>query len=159
MASKSHRHSQSSFLIPDVLIYNISVIRSSFLCLSMHSTLAEFGFSAGDCGSALRFFCWALHTSRLVWPSPLSSSSTVTSPPLHQRPTWYAIESDHLCSILTNWHQGLLYAAFAVGTTTDVGIAFIMCWLLAKSRTGYARTDGVVSMIMLYTINTGTLIA
>lgn len=56
--------------------------------------------------------------------------------------------------------QGLTYAALAVGTATDVSVAFIMCWLLARSRTGYyTKTDGVVSVIMVYTINSGMIIA
>ncbi|EMD40123.1 hypothetical protein CERSUDRAFT_81422 [Gelatoporia subvermispora B] len=39
----------------------------------------------------------------------------------------------------------------------DVLIAAAMCWSLYKKRTGIARTDSVVTTLMIYSINTGLL--
>jgi hypothetical protein len=55
--------------------------------------------------------------------------------------------------------QPAIYAGLAIGTTTDVSIAVIMCWLLMRSRTGHSNTNSVVSWLLIYTINTGMLIA
>jgi hypothetical protein len=55
--------------------------------------------------------------------------------------------------------KSIAYTAFAAGTMTDVGIAIIMCWLLARARTGHINTDGVISAIMIYTVNSGMITA
>jgi glutamate racemase len=71
----------------------------------------------------------------------------------------FYVSSFHPFNILNCISQGLIYAAFVVGSATDVGIALVMCWLLARSRTGHSQTDGIVAMIITYTINSGLLIA
>ncbi|TDL15906.1 hypothetical protein BD410DRAFT_902340 [Rickenella mellea] len=39
----------------------------------------------------------------------------------------------------------------------DILIAVSLCYFLHKSRTGFARTDTVITMLMVYAINTGLL--
>ncbi|KAI0067123.1 hypothetical protein BV25DRAFT_1280187 [Artomyces pyxidatus] len=49
----------------------------------------------------------------------------------------------------------LFYINFASGFGSDVYVAVVLCWYLARSRTGFnKRTDSVISVLMLYTINT-----
>ncbi|KAA1469756.1 hypothetical protein DENSPDRAFT_928362 [Dentipellis sp. KUC8613] len=37
----------------------------------------------------------------------------------------------------------------------DLLIAFTMCWYLFRSRTGFERTDSMITTLMIYSINTG----
>ncbi|ETW75229.1 hypothetical protein HETIRDRAFT_412440 [Heterobasidion irregulare TC 32-1] len=55
----------------------------------------------------------------------------------------------------------LFYLNFAAGTSSDVYIAVVLCYFLNKSRTGgfNLRTDSIINVLMLYTINTGLLTA
>ncbi|KAI0311494.1 hypothetical protein OF83DRAFT_755348 [Amylostereum chailletii] len=54
----------------------------------------------------------------------------------------------------------LFYINFASGAGSDVYVAVVLCYYLARSRTGFnTRTDSVVTVLMLYTINTGLLTA
>ncbi|KAF9269730.1 hypothetical protein L218DRAFT_983537 [Marasmius fiardii PR-910] len=53
----------------------------------------------------------------------------------------------------------LFYVNFAAGTSSDLGVALTLCYLLRKSRTGFARTDSLIKMLMTYTINTGLIVA
>ncbi|KAG2006684.1 hypothetical protein CC2G_014443 [Coprinopsis cinerea AmutBmut pab1-1] len=39
----------------------------------------------------------------------------------------------------------------------DIILAFAFCWTLHKRRTGYKRTDSKIDLLMIYTINTGSL--
>lgn len=48
----------------------------------------------------------------------------------------------------------LLYAAFASGVVADVLIAASLCISLSRSRTGFKKSESVINLIMLYTINT-----
>jgi len=52
-----------------------------------------------------------------------------------------------------------LYLAFATGTLSDMSVSISLCVLLYRSRTGFRRTDSLVRTLLLYTINTGTLVA
>ncbi|KAF9524763.1 hypothetical protein CPB83DRAFT_886020 [Crepidotus variabilis] len=51
----------------------------------------------------------------------------------------------------------MLYASFATAVTADTLVAVSLCSLLIRSRTGFKRTDDVVSFLMAFTINTGLL--
>ncbi|KAI0717411.1 hypothetical protein C8T65DRAFT_737992 [Cerioporus squamosus] len=51
----------------------------------------------------------------------------------------------------------ILYVSLGAGVVADVLIAASMCVLLAKRRTGFARTDSMVRVLMMYSINTGAL--
>ncbi|KAI0701759.1 hypothetical protein C8Q76DRAFT_240747 [Earliella scabrosa] len=51
----------------------------------------------------------------------------------------------------------ILYISLGSGVFADVLIAASLCFLLAKRRTGFARTDSTVRVLMLYSINTGGL--
>ncbi|KAA1472644.1 hypothetical protein DENSPDRAFT_872325 [Dentipellis sp. KUC8613] len=54
----------------------------------------------------------------------------------------------------------LFYINFASGTGSDVYVAGVLCYFLHTSRTGFnTRTDSIISVLMLYTINTGLLTA
>ncbi|KAF8347395.1 hypothetical protein F5887DRAFT_1072387 [Amanita rubescens] len=52
-----------------------------------------------------------------------------------------------------------LYLAFATGTLSDLSVSVSLCVLLYRSRTGFRRTDSLVRTLLLYTLNTGTLVA
>ncbi|KAF6757886.1 hypothetical protein DFP72DRAFT_208153 [Ephemerocybe angulata] len=39
----------------------------------------------------------------------------------------------------------------------DILLAVFFCWTLHKRRTGYARTDSKIDLLMIYSINTGSL--
>ncbi|KAI1798239.1 hypothetical protein LXA43DRAFT_1088364 [Ganoderma leucocontextum] len=51
----------------------------------------------------------------------------------------------------------ILYLSLGSGVVADVLIAGSMCVLLAKRRTGFSRTDSMVRVLMMYSINTGAL--
>ncbi|TBU23959.1 hypothetical protein BD311DRAFT_810372 [Dichomitus squalens] len=51
----------------------------------------------------------------------------------------------------------ILYISLGSGVVADVLIAGSMCYLLAKRRTGFTRTDSIVRVLMMYSINTGAL--
>ncbi|KAM5537064.1 hypothetical protein V8D89_009210 [Ganoderma adspersum] len=51
----------------------------------------------------------------------------------------------------------ILYLSLGSGVVADVLIAGSMCVLLARRRTGFSRTDSVVRVLMMYSINTGAL--
>ncbi|KAF7984184.1 hypothetical protein HWV62_16874 [Athelia sp. TMB] len=53
----------------------------------------------------------------------------------------------------------LFYLNFASGCAGDVYVALALSWYLWHSRTGFARTDGLVRTLMLYAINTGAMTA
>jgi len=51
----------------------------------------------------------------------------------------------------------LLYLGFGSAVVADATIASALCIVLAKSRTGFRRTDSLVNILLVYTINTGLL--
>ncbi|KAI0777660.1 hypothetical protein BD413DRAFT_609978 [Trametes elegans] len=51
----------------------------------------------------------------------------------------------------------ILYVSLGAGVLADVLIAASMCALLAQRRTGFAGTDSMVRVLILYSINTGAL--
>ncbi|KAL0945464.1 hypothetical protein HGRIS_000953 [Hohenbuehelia grisea] len=51
----------------------------------------------------------------------------------------------------------LLYSALGSAVFADIFIACSLCILLRSHRTGSARTDSLVNILMLYSINTGLL--
>ncbi|EIN05594.1 hypothetical protein PUNSTDRAFT_137699 [Punctularia strigosozonata HHB-11173 SS5] len=53
----------------------------------------------------------------------------------------------------------LLYLNFGAGVTSDLVVAITLAWYLWNSRTGFAKMDSLVNVLMLYTINTGLLTA
>ncbi|GJE88930.1 hypothetical protein PsYK624_050180 [Phanerochaete sordida] len=48
-------------------------------------------------------------------------------------------------------------ACLAVATVADIGIAGSVLWYLGKSRTGFRRSDDIITRLMLLTISTGAL--
>ncbi|CCM02689.1 uncharacterized protein FIBRA_04795 [Fibroporia radiculosa] len=50
-----------------------------------------------------------------------------------------------------------LYSGLGASVVADALIAACMCYLLARSRTGFANLDSVIHVLMLYSINTGLL--
>ncbi|KAK0458293.1 uncharacterized protein EV420DRAFT_1544765 [Desarmillaria tabescens] len=55
--------------------------------------------------------------------------------------------------------SSLLYLNFAAGTTSDVSVALALCYYLYASRTGFQRTDSLITILMAYTVNTGLVVA
>ncbi|EIW55740.1 uncharacterized protein TRAVEDRAFT_73541 [Trametes versicolor FP-101664 SS1] len=51
----------------------------------------------------------------------------------------------------------ILYISLGSGVLADVLIAASMCVLLAQRRTGFSRTDSIVRVLTMYSINTGAL--
>ncbi|KAJ7148773.1 hypothetical protein C8R43DRAFT_1008707 [Mycena crocata] len=55
--------------------------------------------------------------------------------------------------------SSLMYLNFAAGTGSDLSVALAMCYLLRGSKTGFRRTDSLISVLMMYTVNTGLIVA
>ncbi|KAJ7244393.1 hypothetical protein B0H12DRAFT_807807 [Mycena haematopus] len=53
----------------------------------------------------------------------------------------------------------LMYLNFAAGTSSDLSVAIALCYLLRGSRTGFPRTDSLIGVLIVYTVNTGLLVA
>lgn len=51
----------------------------------------------------------------------------------------------------------LLYLNSAASLTADAAVALSLCYFLYKSRTGWAKTDSLITVLMLFSINTGLL--
>ncbi|KAF9471997.1 hypothetical protein BDN70DRAFT_515464 [Pholiota conissans] len=51
----------------------------------------------------------------------------------------------------------MLYASFATAVVADTLVAVSLCTLLIQSRTGFRRTDSIVTKLMAFSINTGLL--
>ncbi|KAF8154736.1 hypothetical protein B0H34DRAFT_799487 [Crassisporium funariophilum] len=58
-----------------------------------------------------------------------------------------------------NTLSSLLYTTFALGTGSDLSLAVALCWLLRQQRTGFRRTDSLIKVLMMYTVNTGMIVA
>lgn len=55
--------------------------------------------------------------------------------------------------------SSLMYLNFAAGTSSDLSVALVLCYLLRRSRTGFQQTDSLITILMVYTVNTGLLVA
>jgi hypothetical protein len=55
--------------------------------------------------------------------------------------------------------SGLLYANFACGTGGDLSLALALSILLYRSKTGFRQTDSLIHILMVYTVNTGMIVA
>ena len=53
----------------------------------------------------------------------------------------------------------LLYLNFAAGVASDLSVALGLSTILVLSKTGFKRTDSLVHTLMLYTVNTGLIVA
>ncbi|CAL1710997.1 unnamed protein product [Somion occarium] len=53
----------------------------------------------------------------------------------------------------------LLYLDFAAVFSADASIAVSLCYYLRVNRTGVRKTDSLINILMLYTVNTGLLTA
>jgi hypothetical protein len=51
----------------------------------------------------------------------------------------------------------MVRAYCAPSLVADILLAVFFCWTLHKRRTGYARTDSKIDLLMIYSINTGSL--
>ncbi|OBZ69454.1 hypothetical protein A0H81_10648 [Grifola frondosa] len=51
----------------------------------------------------------------------------------------------------------LLYLSLCGALAADFIVAVSLCWLLAKHRTGFKRTDSIIRVLMVYIINTCVL--
>jgi hypothetical protein len=55
--------------------------------------------------------------------------------------------------------SSLMYLNFAAGTSSDLSVALALCYLLRGSKTGFDRTDSLIRVLMMYTVNTGLIVA
>ncbi|TFK50313.1 hypothetical protein OE88DRAFT_1735895 [Heliocybe sulcata] len=53
----------------------------------------------------------------------------------------------------------LFYLNFAAGTAGDLYVALVLCYFLHSSRTGFKRTDSLINILIIYTVNTGLITA
>ncbi|KAF7330928.1 WD40 repeat-like protein [Mycena venus] len=51
----------------------------------------------------------------------------------------------------------VLYAGFTLSVVADFAIAITLCYYLYRSRGGIKRTDSLITVLMMYTINIGLL--
>ncbi|KAF8880649.1 hypothetical protein BD779DRAFT_1070671 [Infundibulicybe gibba] len=58
-----------------------------------------------------------------------------------------------------NTLSSLMYLNFAAGTASDLSVAVTLCYLLRRSRTGFIRTDSLIKVLMMYSVNTGMIVA
>ncbi|TFK72641.1 hypothetical protein BDN72DRAFT_303629 [Pluteus cervinus] len=47
---------------------------------------------------------------------------------------------------------------FAAATVADFSISISLCYLLHKSRTGFRRTDSLIRVLMIYSVNSGAIV-
>ncbi|PPQ75119.1 hypothetical protein CVT26_008297, partial [Gymnopilus dilepis] len=52
---------------------------------------------------------------------------------------------------------GLSVLVNALAAAGDIVIAFSLCWLLHKSRTGFSKSNRIIDKLILFTVNTGLL--
>jgi len=53
----------------------------------------------------------------------------------------------------------LLYLNFAAGLGSDLAVALGLSTILLLSKTGFRRTDSLIKTLMMYTVNTGAIVA
>jgi len=51
----------------------------------------------------------------------------------------------------------IMSVGMPAGALADVLIAAMMCWSLYRRRTGFARTDSIITTLMAYTVNSSLL--
>ncbi|PPQ98580.1 hypothetical protein CVT26_013763 [Gymnopilus dilepis] len=54
---------------------------------------------------------------------------------------------------------GLMYLTFGVGTGSDLSLALALSWFLYRSKTGFRSTDSLIQSLLLYSVNTGMIVA
>ncbi|KAF5340372.1 hypothetical protein D9611_007782 [Ephemerocybe angulata] len=93
------------------------------------------------------------YLAHMTWnadlPFPLQVTGTIITIKAFQLKTYLELDS------LSN----LMYITFAFGTGSDLSVALALCWLLRTSRTGFRKTDSMIKVLMLYTVNTGLIVA
>ncbi|KAK7460493.1 hypothetical protein VKT23_009211 [Stygiomarasmius scandens] len=52
-----------------------------------------------------------------------------------------------------------IYVTFISGAVSDISVAIILCILLHKSKTQFSKTNSLIKVLMLYTINTSFIVA
>ncbi|TFK72662.1 hypothetical protein BDN72DRAFT_894641 [Pluteus cervinus] len=57
------------------------------------------------------------------------------------------------------WTSSAGSMIFIGSTVADLSIAISLCYLLHRSRTGFRRTDSLIRVLMMYTVNTGAIVA
>ncbi|KZS88743.1 hypothetical protein SISNIDRAFT_459370 [Sistotremastrum niveocremeum HHB9708] len=68
----------------------------------------------------------------------------------------FSFEATHITDLIhipTNMH--LMTACLVICVSSDVVITLSMCYYLYKGRTGYKRTDTLLTTLIIYSINTG----
>lgn len=53
----------------------------------------------------------------------------------------------------------VVYLSFAFGTAADFTIALTICYLLHSAKTGFSRTDTIVTTLITYVVTSGLLVA
>ncbi|KAF8908138.1 hypothetical protein CPB84DRAFT_1674382 [Gymnopilus junonius] len=54
---------------------------------------------------------------------------------------------------------GLMYLTFGVGTGSDLSLALALSWFLYRSKTGFRSTDSLIKSLLIYSVNTGMIVA
>ncbi|KAF9034035.1 hypothetical protein BJ165DRAFT_744186 [Panaeolus papilionaceus] len=55
--------------------------------------------------------------------------------------------------------SALIYTSFGSGTGADLCLALVLLYLLYRSRTGFKKTNSLIRVLMMYTVNTGMIVA
>ncbi|TFK72639.1 hypothetical protein BDN72DRAFT_303413 [Pluteus cervinus] len=58
----------------------------------------------------------------------------------------------------TSYQQAVEYLDLAAVTLANLSITVSLCYLLHRSRTGFRRTNSVIRVLMMYTVNTGGIV-
>ncbi|OBZ77821.1 hypothetical protein A0H81_02035 [Grifola frondosa] len=69
------------------------------------------------------------------------------------------IKAYHVTFAGLNNLRVLLYLNFASGFSGDACVALSLCYYLYTSRTGFGKTDTLIYVLILYTVNTGLITA
>jgi len=51
-----------------------------------------------------------------------------------------------------------IYVSLSLGFLADVSVTVALCWLLQSAKTGFNRSNTLVNILMIYTVNTGFLV-
>ncbi|KAL1944316.1 hypothetical protein VTO73DRAFT_3501 [Trametes versicolor] len=127
----------------------ILTVSSAFALVSPET---DYGVAGDQCGYAYRI--WRLSGKKWLVPCIIATSSVSSS----AIGLAFAGKEVHLKS----WTRGqdlgwMLYSGFSCQIATDTLIASAMFVLLRRFRTGLRRLDLVITMIVMYTVNTGIL--
>lgn len=64
----------------------------------------------------------------------------------------------HSYFVTDDWQLSVfLYTYFISGAVSDMLIATVLCLLLARKRSAFQRTNSLINILMMYSINTGVL--